>query len=77
VFGSDKASRVEASHPSDRVLDLTIYPAKRKSAEPMFHRRFDRSETKEVRLYLRGGDDVCTSTGRAGPALAPGDRRRR
>ena len=32
----------------------------------MFHRRFDRAETKEVRLYLHGGDDVVHITGQGG-----------
>ena len=26
--------------------------------EPLFHRRFNRDDTREVRLYLHGGDDV-------------------
>ena len=33
-----------------RTLDLTIYPAKDASAEPLFHRSFLARETKEVRL---------------------------
>jgi hypothetical protein len=68
AYASDKAERVEAARPSDRVLDLAIYPAKSETAEPLFHRRFDRSDTKEVRLYLHGGDDVVRITGQGGGA---------
>jgi len=68
VWGSDKAERVEVSRPADRVLDVTIYPAKDESASPLFHRRFNRGETKEVRLYLHGGDDQVRVTGQGGGA---------
>ena len=57
VHASDKAERVEAAHPADRVLELSIYPANAAQATPLFHRRFDRADTREVRLYLQGGDD--------------------
>jgi hypothetical protein len=68
VYGSDKAERVEAARAGDRTLDLTIYPAKDGSAQPLFHRKFSRSETKEVRLYLHGGDDAVRVTGQGGGA---------
>jgi hypothetical protein len=67
VYGSDKAERVEAVKSGDRTLDLAIYPANRGAAErPLFHRRFHRSETKEIRLYLHGGDDVVHVSGQGG-----------
>jgi len=68
VYGSDKAERVEAARAGDRTLDLTIYPSKDGSAQPLFHRKFSRSETKEVRLYLHGGDDAVRVTGQGGGA---------
>ena len=68
VFGSDKAERVEAVKAGDGTLDLTIYPAKDASATPLFHRAFHRSDTKEVRLYLHGGDDRVHIAGQGGGA---------
>jgi hypothetical protein len=68
VYASDKAERVEAARGGDRTLDLTIYPAKDASGEPLFHRKFSRSETKEIRLYLHGGDDAVRVTGQGGGA---------
>jgi hypothetical protein len=58
VHGSDKAERVEIAHPADGALEITIYPAAGQAQTPLFHRRFDRSDTREVRLYLQGGDDA-------------------
>jgi hypothetical protein len=68
VYASDKAERVEVARAGDRSLDLTIYPAKNASASPLFHRRFARGDTKEVRLYLHGGDDQVRITGQGGGA---------
>jgi len=68
VYASDKAERVEAVKTGDRTLDLAIYPAKGESAAPLFRRQFHRSETKEVRLYLHGGDDVVHVSGTGGGA---------
>jgi hypothetical protein len=33
---------------------------------PYFLRRFEARETKEIRVYLHGGDDTATVTGRLG-----------
>ena len=68
VYASDKAERVEAVHASPGSLDLTIYPAGEAGATPLFHRRFDRAETREVRLYLHGGDDAVLVGGEASGA---------
>ncbi len=68
VFGSDKAERVTAVRADGRVLDLTVRAADDSAAAPLFHRRFDRADTKEVRLYLHGGDDVVQISGAAGGA---------
>lgn len=63
VHGSDEAERVEIANSADRTLDLTIYPAKGEATAPLFHRRFDRADTREVRLYLQGGDDAVLVQG--------------
>ena len=68
VFGSDKADRVTAVRADGRVLDLTVQAADDSAGAPLFHRRFDRADTKEVRLYLHGGDDVVRISGAAGGA---------
>jgi hypothetical protein len=68
VHGSDKPERVAVSHPADRILDVTVHAAKDEHGAPLYHRRFDRADTKEVRLYLQGGDDAVLIGGDAGGA---------
>jgi hypothetical protein len=67
VSASDEVEVVDAVRSEGRMLDLTLRPAG-DSTEPFFHRRFDRSDTKEIRLYLRGGDDVVRIRGVGGGA---------
>ncbi len=62
IQASDDPERVEASHPADGVLELTVYGGD-PGSKPMLHRRFARAETREVRLYLHGGDDVVRIVG--------------
>jgi Omp85 superfamily domain len=66
VVASDKAERVEAVKTGQGALDLSIYPARGEGSAPLFHRQFHRSETKEVRLYLHGGDDRVHIAGEGG-----------
>jgi hypothetical protein len=66
VYGSDKAERVEAVKTGDGALDLAIYPASQDSAAPLLRRTFHRSETKVVRVYLRGGDDQVVDSSSGG-----------
>ena len=67
VTGSDKAERVEVDHPGSGLVDITILPAKGDGA-PTFHRRFNRDDTREVRLYLHGDDDAVVVRGSGGGA---------
>jgi hypothetical protein len=67
VRGSDQAELVEAVRSEGGMLELTVRAAD-DSAAPLFHRRFDRDDTKEVRLYLHGGDDVVRIRGAGGGA---------
>jgi hypothetical protein len=71
VYGSDKAERVEVARTDRDTLDVTILPAGDASAPPVFHRRFAGADTREVRLYLHGGDDAVLVRGDApgGPLL--------
>jgi hypothetical protein len=68
IQASDKPERVEVARGAGGTLDVAIYPAKAKAADaaPLFRRRFDRRDTKEVRLYLHGGDDVVHVGGDGG-----------
>lgn len=68
VTATDKAERVEVDHPGSRLLDLTILPARGDDGAPVFHRRFHRDDTREVRLYLHGGDDIVIVRGSGGGA---------
>ncbi len=63
VTGSDGAERVEIGHPSNGVADVAIYPAGAAGGVPLFQRRFQRADTREVRLYLHGGDDAVLISG--------------
>lgn len=65
VYGTDLPERVVVARSAGGVLDVAIFPAGAEPAVPLFHRRFDRAETKEVRLYLRGGDDAVIVEGDA------------
>jgi hypothetical protein len=66
VTGSDQADQVVVDHPGDRQLELTISSAR--SGIPTYHRRFDRDDTREVRLYLHGDDDAVVIRGAGGGA---------
>jgi hypothetical protein len=66
VYGSDEAELVEIARESGRALDVTVYPAHGSRETPLFHRRFDGADTREVRLYLEGGNDTVLVTGAGG-----------
>jgi hypothetical protein len=66
VTGSDKADRVVVDHPGQRLVDVTIYPRTDDAVEPVFHRRFDGNDTREVRLYLHGDNDAVVVRGEGG-----------
>jgi hypothetical protein len=46
----------------DGAVEITVAPAEIPE-EPYYERRFDPAETREVRLYLHGGDDLYESEG--------------
>ncbi len=73
VHGTDQADLVRVEHQDDGslVLELALADAQGGARPPYFRRRFLPAETKEVRLYLHGGDDRFTSQGRrrGGPTL--------
>ena len=56
VVGTDKADSARISPAGDGRVEVSLGGAEDGSA-PYFQRRYDPHETKEVRVYLRGGDD--------------------
>jgi Omp85 superfamily domain len=67
VFGTDEDERVEARRFDNGDLELTVRAGQ---GEPYFHRRFEAATTKEIRLYLYGGnDEVVVTGGRHGGVL--------
>lgn len=46
-------------------IRISLRPSEKGGAppEPYYHRRFYHSETQEIRLYLRGGDDIVVARG--------------
>ena len=65
VHGSDEADtgRVEWQGDGSLLVSVTQSSPAGSQATPYFRRRFDPRETREVRLYLHGGDDTVTVTG--------------
>jgi hypothetical protein len=70
---SDKPEYVEVTRLDNRRVDVLAWRKDKKSdgpkGEPLFHRIFDTDETKEVRMYLHGGDDKAVVTGDVGASL--------
>ncbi len=62
VYASDDAETARIVRGADGSVTVTVTPAKG-DAGPSFQRRFDPAETREVRLFLRGGDDTAEVTG--------------
>ena len=56
AIGTDKADSAEISSSGDGRVEVTLAGAG-DGAAPYFQRAYDPRETKEVRIYLRGGDD--------------------
>jgi hypothetical protein len=56
--------------------DLEVSVAALQPDQPVgslyFHRRFRKSETEEVRIYLQGGDDLVITQGKKGGHPHPG-----
>lgn len=71
VHATDANETVTAERAGDGTLDLTLARRKKDGSldDPYYHRRFVSGETKEVRLYLGGGDDSVRVRGQGGPLL--------
>ncbi|HYR06934.1 MAG TPA: BamA/TamA family outer membrane protein [Longimicrobium sp.] len=64
VRATDEAERAEVERLADGSVDVRLFGSPDARA-PYFRRRFLPAETREVRVYLHGGDDRATVTGTA------------
>ncbi|HET8656715.1 MAG TPA: BamA/TamA family outer membrane protein [Longimicrobiaceae bacterium] len=72
VDATDKRDVAFVDRLPDGSVDVRIYDADREGRpkpRPYFHRLFPRSETREVRLKMHGGDDRVTVRGGTGPGV--------
>ncbi len=64
---SDKPEYVEINRLDDERVEVTAWKKKRKTDEtkgdPLYHRMFYHDETREIRIYLLGGDDKAVVSG--------------
>lgn len=66
IHFSDKQERVEVHRLDDKRVEVVAYQRPESSEDRgnvIFRRTFLRDETKEIRLYLHGGDDECLVRG--------------
>jgi hypothetical protein len=69
VRGTDAAEHADVEHLADGGLDVSVSALGadgKPTSPPYFRRRFHPRETREVRLYLEGGDDSVAVRGRPG-----------
>ena len=62
VHATDADDRLEVMRAGDGLVDVVIQSGDK---PPYFARRFYASETKEIRIYLHGGDDQAVINGHA------------
>ena len=60
IHGTDAPDRATVTRLDDRFVEVRLQSA---NGTPYFLRRFDRSETREIRIYLHGGSDTAVITG--------------
>jgi hypothetical protein len=65
VRGTDRDDLATVQHLADGSMDLTLAPlnADGSGGASYYHRRFSPKETKEVRIYLFGGNDHLVTSG--------------
>jgi hypothetical protein len=62
IFGTDASEDIRIEESSDGQVHISL-TERREGSAPYFTRRFDPSETSEIRLRLHGGDDHVTVSG--------------
>ncbi|MFL5384769.1 MAG: hypothetical protein ACJ8GN_19775 [Longimicrobiaceae bacterium] len=65
LHATDKRERAEVVRLADGGVEVTVRPAEG-GAPPLFQRRFFPGDTREVRVYLHGGDDLAVVRGVSG-----------
>src|SRR4051812_2895143 len=60
IHGTDADDQLTVTRSGEGIVDVTIQPG---SGAPYFSRRFYANETKEIRIYLHGGDDRASVQG--------------
>src|ERR1700692_2876125 len=60
IHGTDADDQATVVRSGEGLVDVRIQSG---NSAPYFERRFDLSETKEIRIYLHGGDDRATVEG--------------
>ena len=60
VHGTDADDQLTVNRVGDGLVDVVLQSG---NDAPYFARRFNLAETKEIRIYLHGGDDRATVTG--------------
>jgi hypothetical protein len=60
IHGTDAPDQATVTRSGDGIVDVVIRSG---SGAPYVSRRFLASETKEIRIYLHGGDDQATVSG--------------
>jgi hypothetical protein len=65
VRGTDRDDLATVQHFEDGSLEVTLAPANAdgSAGTPYYHRRFVPKQTKEVRVYLYGGNDHLVTSG--------------
>jgi hypothetical protein len=61
IHGTDAADQATIARVDDRTVEVRLAGA---DGSPYFDRRFDARETREIRVYLHGGDDSVFVTGK-------------
>jgi hypothetical protein len=66
VHGTDAAERLSVRHGAAGVVEITLARRTSLASEPHFRRSFVPGETREVRVYLHGGNDTVAVSAGAG-----------
>ncbi|HEX6749528.1 MAG TPA: BamA/TamA family outer membrane protein [Longimicrobium sp.] len=69
VHATDRADRAEIVRRPDGSVDVVVHAAADPRGWPYFYRRFVPGETREVRVFLHGGNDVAIVRGAPGGIL--------
>jgi hypothetical protein len=66
IHGTDADDQLTVTRAGDGIVDVVIQSG---NDPPYFSRRFLLADTKEIRIYLHGGNDRATVTGAVGSSI--------